>query len=501
MQTDSRKLSSRSFRALATGLGLLLLGGIFTAGWYIAHISRNAEKPLPQGIEAIRESGELVVLTVQSPTTFFHKGERLSGYEVELTKAVADALGVDVRYRLYDDVPELIKALDEGHGHIAAPGLTQREFRLTNASDEPLVYGPAYKNVRPKALCHRDGRHPESLADTDGLSIGVVAGSGIEETLQNMGAELPALTWEAQDVSSGLVLAERVDKGDLDCAIVDSNIMALALRTYPPLINSFTLGTQDRQIAWGIAPQSTDLNAFLKPWFQDAHQDGFLHDLDERYYGHFEEFDFVDISVFRKRIKTRLPDFETSFRAAAEAYNLDWTMLAAQGYQESHWDPKAKSPTGVRGLMMLTRPTAMEVGVENRLNPTESIEGGAIYMSRIFDRLPDEVTGYDRLWMAMAAYNIGYGHLSDARRLADRQGLDKNKWYVIDDMLPLLTLKKYYSTVRHGYARGNEPVRYVRRIREYDHVLTKNVPRPEQPPFVVSDDAAQTNNPTSPGEP
>ena len=132
---------------------------------------------------------------------------------------------------------------------------------------------------------------------------------------------------------------------------------------------------------------------------------------------------------------------------------------------------------------MLTLPTAREVGVSNRLDAFESIDGGATYLDRLYARLPESIVGYDRLWMAIAAYNVGYGHLMDARRLAERQGRDKDKWRVIKTMLPLLTQRKYYSTVRYGYARGYEPVKYVRRIREYDDVLTSEVPRPEQPPF------------------
>tara|TARA_B100000678_G_scaffold284661_1_gene286538 strand:+ start:1779 stop:3335 length:1557 start_codon:yes stop_codon:yes gene_type:complete len=437
---------------------------------------------LDHGVEGIKESGELMVLTVRSPTTFRLKGETISGYEVDLTMALADELGVEATYKLFEDIPSMMDAIERGEGHLAVPGLTQREIR-SEADGPAITYGPAYKTVQPELVCRRDGPQPTRSADDDGISIGVVAGSGAEETLERLKEDVPQLKWNAMNVASGLTLAAEVHDETLDCAVLQSNIVSIARPLFPELQSTAYLAPEDRQLAWAIAPQSRDLEEYLKAWFQNAHQAGLLYDLDERYYGHLEQFDYVDISVFRRRIESRLPEYEVAFRDAAGENGLDWTMLAAQGYQESHWDPKAKSPTGVRGLMMLTLITAREVGVANRLDPRESIQGGALYLDKLYDRLPNDIVGYDRLWLAIAAYNVGYGHLLDARRLARREGLDPNKWRNIKEMLPRLTEKRYYSTVPYGYARGYEPVKYVARIREYDDVLTNRVPDPEQPPF------------------
>ena len=437
------------------------------------------------GLDGIREDGELVVLTVASPTTYQKRGSDVFGYEVDLTRELSESLGVDVRYRLYRNLDRMTKDLEAGRGHIAAPGMSQREMRLDADIGDPLVFGPAYKNVRPELICRKGGARPDTLADISEYEVGVVAGSGVEETLEVRAEDNDDLQWTPIEAVSGMPLAKRVENRVLDCAILDSNLVAIAKRRFPNLVTRLTVGAEDRAIAWRLAPQSADLNTYLRPWFDEAHQEGLLYDLDERYYGHLNDFDYLNIATFRKRIDSRLPTYEETFRSAAGQNDLDWTMLASQAYQESHWDPDARSPTGVRGLMMLTRPTARELGIANRLDPEQSIRGGAEYLDRMYNRLPESVTGYDRLWMAMAAYNVGYGHLLDARRLAARQGLDKDKWRVIDDMLPLLTKKAYYTTVPHGYARGYEPVRYVRRIREYDDVLTENVPDPEQPPFSI----------------
>jgi len=456
----------------------LLLAGLIAAAFYFSRMD-DAER---NGSTAGNGTAEnLIVLTVRGPATYRQRGGRVTGYEHALTSRLAEDLGIGVRYEVFDTLSALTEAIENNEGHIAAAGLTKRERAGTDAP-----YGPAYKNVIPQVVCQRGRSLPSDIQDLQDVSLAVVEGSGSEELLFDLSGAEQAF-WQQRDVTSAMPLLQQVSEGQIDCAIAESHIISLARLDYPNLSLAFRLSEEDRQLAWLVAPEAEGLQEFLPEWMQSLHEDGTLEDLDERFFGHLEDFDYLNITTFRKRIDTRLPDYEDYFRDAADMENLDWTLLAAQGYQESHWDPLAKSPTGVRGLMMLTRPTAKELGVENRLDPVQSIYGGADYMDRLYNRLPEGVTGYDRLWMAMASYNVGYGHLLDARRLADRRGQDKNKWRVIDDMLPLLTKKQYYSTVRHGYARGYEPVHYVRRIREYDDVLTNNIPNPEQPPFTIED--------------
>ncbi|NHK28334.1 membrane-bound lytic murein transglycosylase MltF [Parvularcula flava] len=461
----------------------LLLAGLIAIAFAF---SRNNVTDRADGPGA---ADELIVLTVNGPATYRQRDGRETGYEYALTNRLAGDLGIDVRYEIFDNLDALTRAIENNEGHIAAAGLTRRERAETD-----VPYGPAYKNVTPQIVCRRGGSLPADIADLESVEIAVVANSGSEELLLELTGSEQAF-WQRRNVTSAMPLLREVSEGRVDCAVAESHIISLARLDYPDLALAFRLGDEDRQLAWLVAPEADSLQEFLPGWMQSLHEDGTLEDLDERFFGHLEDFDYLNITTFRERIDTRLPDYEDHFRDAADMENLDWTLLAAQGYQESHWDPKAKSPTGVRGLMMLTRPTARELGVENRLDPVQSIYGGADYMDRLYNRLPDAVTGYDRLWMAMAAYNVGYGHLLDARRLADRRGQDKNKWRVIDDMLPLLTKKQYYSTVPHGYARGYEPVHYVRRIREYDDVLTNNIANPEQPPFVIEDNSMPANEP------
>ncbi len=223
-----------------------------------------------------------------------------------------------------------------------------------------------------------------------------------------------------------------------------------------------------------MPPGSTDLELELQAWFKEYKASGALANLLERHYGYIDLYDYVDTRVFIRKIKEVLPKYKVLFRRAARKYDFPWTLLAAQAYQESHWDPAARSPTGVEGIMMLTEGTAKAMGVKNRKDPQESIMGGAKYLARMRDKLPRQIEGRERTWFALAAYNVGMAHLKDARKLARRLNKDPDRWRDMSKVLPLLSQKQYYKTLRHGYARGSEPVRYVNRVRAYRNILERN---------------------------
>jgi membrane-bound lytic murein transglycosylase F len=190
-----------------------------------------------------------------------------------------------------------------------------------------------------------------------------------------------------------------------------------------------------------------------------------------RHYAHVEEFNYSDIQTFTRRIKTHLPRYEALFKKAGEAVGIDWRLLAAIGYQESLWNERAKSPTGVRGLMMLTQPTAKQMKVENRLDPAQSIRGGSEYIARVLKKVPARIAEPDRTWLALAAYNVGWGHVEDARIITQQNGGNPDRWIDVKKSLPLLARKKWYENTRYGYARGWEPVKYVENIRQYYEYL------------------------------
>lgn len=448
--------------------GATILAGLSTTRCNSAPETTNVVQN--GSVETIQQDGDLIVLTLEGPTTFSATREGAIGYEADLVQKFADDLGVTPRFIQMDSIDEMLKAMDEGRAHLAAANLTMTETR-----QEDLTFGPAYRNVAESVVCHQSGPAPKTLDQLTGVNLEVLAGSSYVETLEAAAANHPELTWKTKIAGSALPMLRDVAEQRLDCTVADSHLAEYARRLYPDLVIPMAL-TETRPMGWLYNSNISGMDQALAGWFMEAHASGYLEELDEHWFGHLDEFDYVEVLRFVERIDERLPRYRTYFETAAEEKPFDWILLAAQAYQESHWDENAVSPTGVRGLMMLTRPTAREVGIEDRLDPAQSVDGGARYLQRLYKRLPEGIDGSDRLWFALAAYNVGLGHVYDARTLARRQGLDPNSWKAMERTLPLLTRPKYYGTVKHGYARGYEPVRYVEGIREYYNMLRANVP-------------------------
>jgi len=429
--------------------------------------SRTSDKPAVRDLDRIIESGTLVVVTRNAPTTWYiDRHEQPAGPEHDLVTDFADSLGVEIDYRIEHSVTDILAAVETGEADLAAAGLT-----ITPERKKHFRFGPPYMDVTQQVVCRRDRVQPEELEELVGLDIRVIANSSYSETLQGLkNTKFPALEWtELEGISTEQLLYE-VWQGNFDCTVADSSIVDINRRYYPELIAPLNL-RREEQLGWAMPKTSKKLARAVGRWLKQYRQSGQLAGWHEKHYGFFEVFDYVDIRSYIRRIDERFPKYRHYFREAAEKYDLPFTLLAAQGYQESHWNPRAKSPTGVRGIMMLTQNTAEAMGVKNRLDPKQSIFGGARYMARMKQRFSDEVTEPDRTWLALAAYNVGRGHLHDAQVLAREKDLSPHHWKDIKQVLPLLADKRYYRRLKYGYARGMEPVRYVTRIREYRHIL------------------------------
>lgn len=453
---------------LRQSLGAVAFGGVFLlAGCSGPNASYSGDT-----LAEITDANELVVVTASGPTSYaLNENREPTGYEAELTQAFAEHLGVPVRYVVEDDLRGVLAAIADGRAHIAAAGITRTEVR-----EDFYSFGPTYKTVREQVVCRRSGVRVREVSDLVDIDLAVVGGSSYEETLRGLQEENPDISWRPVEVGSAMPLLEQVQNERLDCTVADSNLVAHARLSYPELLAPLDL-TAERGLAWIVAPETPELDAALTDWFASIHGGELLADLDERWYGHTRRFDYVDTARFVRRLDERLPALRGDFINVAQATGVDWRWLAAQAYQESHWDEDAVSATGVRGIMMLTLPTANELGVEDRTDPAQSIDGGGRYLRNLYDRLPEDVTGEDRLFKAFAAYNIGMGHLYDARRLAAREGMDANEWPVMRETLPMLTEPAYYQTVRYGYARGHEPVQYVSNIRRYRALMDLHLDR------------------------
>ncbi len=427
-----------------------------------------SKKPPTTVLKKIQQEKTLVVLTRNTSTTYYEAQEGLAGFEHDLVIAFAQSLGVTVKFEILDSVSEVLQAIREGKGDLAAAGLTRTEQR-----QKQYLFGPDYYAVQQQVVCHRDTKLPKNIADLPNFQIHIIKDSSYEERLKELKLEIPDLKWNLVDDVPTELLLEKVWKKELECVVADSNIVAINRRYYPELAVAFPI-TEEQPLAWVLQTGGESLKKELTQWLRQYEKERHLVALKDRYYSYLAIFDYVDIRAYHKKIAQRLPALLPTFKKAANRYKLSWTLLAAQAYQESHWNRRAKSPTGVRGLMMLTRKTAKQVGIKNRLNATQSIMGGAKYFSKLLSRIPASVEGSDRFWFALAAYNVGMGHVYDARTLAERFGKDKDKWHDLKTILPLLSQPKYYKTLKRGYARGSEPVRYVQRIREFHDILIAN---------------------------
>lgn len=429
----------------------------------------------------IKEGGTLKVITRNGPTTYFEGKDGPTGFEYELIKLFAKHLKVDFEIVPIHSLDEIFQTIKDGDAHIAAAGLT-----ITEQRQKQFSFSPPYMDVTQYVVYHNSKPRPKSAEDLTNANILVIADSSHEDILIEMNDQLPELAWRsAKDVET-IDLLDMIEDGSIDYTIVDSTEYTANKGFYPRIKIAFEVGTPG-QLAWAMRKGGSDIaiDTELARFFDRIQEDGTLRRLEERFYSHSEQITQVGSRTFVKAMENKLPEWEDLIKKIAAENNIDWRLLAAISYQESHWNPKARSPTGVRGMMMLTLPTAREMNVKNRLDAEQSLRGGARYFNKILKRIPDGVAEPDRTWMALAAYNVGLGHLEDARIITDSQDGDPNKWADVKDRLPLLRKKAWYKKTKHGYARGNEPVHYVQNIRHfYDLIawseISKDRTRPPQ---------------------
>ena len=422
----------------------------------------------PSTLERIKEDGVLRVVTRNSPATYFQDRNGETGFEYELVKRFADDLGVELQIETADNLDDLFGQLGKPSGPVlAAAGLVSSEQRKAQAR-----FSHPYLEVTPQIIYRNGKSRPTKAAELVGKRILVLKGSSHAEQLADLKKQYPGLEYEESDAVEVVDLLRMVDEGQIDLTLVDSNELAMNQVYFPNVRVAFDLGDA-RDQRWAVAAgEDNSLLNEINEFIDKVQKNGTLQRLKDRYYGHVDVLGYVGAYTFAQHLQERLPRFEKHFRNSAKQEQVDWRLLAAIGYQESMWQPEVTSKTGVRGLMMLTQRTAQAMGVSNRLDPVQSIRGGAKYFMYVKDQLDESIKEPDRTWFALAAYNVGGGHLDDARKLAEREGLNPNKWLDVKKMLPRLSQKQWYSKTRYGYARGGEPVHFVANIRRYYDILT-----------------------------
>jgi len=421
----------------------------------------------PSLLEQVLLSGEFRAVTRNSPATFYYGADEPRGIDYELAKGYADRLGVELRIYVADQFWQIFPEVTSGRAHVGAAGLS-----ITTPRQELVDFGPSYQSIQQQIIYRRGTARPRKFADVVGGNMEVLSGSAYLGVLERARALIPELTWTENPNVGVEELVRRVASGQIDSTVIDSNIFELLRHSHPDARVAFNLGAET-PIAWAL-PKITDtsLREDVAAYFAELRATGELSQIIERYYFYAEDdFDYVGSRAFVRHFHSRLPEYKSTFIQAGVDTSLDWRLLAAMAYQESHWNPDAVSPTGVKGMMMLTLRTAQMMGVEDRTDPTESILGGADYFVRVMDKVPERIAEPDRTWLGVAAYNSGYGHLEDARIITQIQGGNPDSWPEVRERLPLLSDPTWYERVPRGYAPGSESLLYVDNVRRYYDIL------------------------------
>jgi membrane-bound lytic murein transglycosylase F len=434
-------------------------------------------------LEQIKASGTLRALTVYSGTSYFLYKGRPMGYEFELLERFAEYLDVDLEMIVVNNINELFEKLNNGEGDIIAHGLTITTDRKEEVSFSNHLYltkqvlvqkkpdnwrGMSWTKLK-KALVH-------DPIDLLGDTISIRSMTSYKERIYNLSDELGG-TIHINLLSGELATDEIIEKvvnGDIKYTIADNNIASI-MATYYPILDVKVPVSFSQRIAWATRHDSQNLLNATNNWLKQIKRKIDFNVIYNKY--------FKNKKYFRRRIKSnfyslnnqQISPYDGLIKKHSKVLNWDWRLVASQVYQESKFDPRVSSWVKASGLMQLMPNTAKELGVTNRSDPEQSIKGGTKYLKRIwknFEHIPDSI---QRTKFAMASYNCGMGHVFDAQRLAEIEGLKKDVW---DDHVETMVLKlskpEYYNhpIVKYGYVRGLEPYNYVKQIFErYQHYV------------------------------
>ena len=371
--------------------------------------------PSPDSLQRIKKAGKIRIITDNSATTYYIYRDEKMGFEYDLAKAFADHLGVELEI-ITPNWDDMFDALIDGHGDLIAAGLTKTEIR-----EEIIGFSDGYLDIQQNIIVHKKNRKIKEIKDLDGVTIDVRSGTSYQDRIYELEKEGVSVDLKLHGNVSTEELIRKVAKKKIKITVADSHIAFLNRRYYPDIRIAFPIN-EPQELAWGVRKNDMRLIKEINKFFKKIKKNGVYDEIYRKYYANIEIFDYVDLKRFHKRLKTRLPKYEAIIRREAKKYGFDWRMIAAVIYQESHFDPNAESYTGVKGLMQVTRRTAAEMGITNRNDPEESVKAGVKYLNKLYGRFNEIEKHRERMLFALASYNIGYGHVQDARKICREKG-------------------------------------------------------------------------------
>jgi peptidoglycan lytic transglycosylase F len=415
-------------------------------------------------VERIRETGKLRLITASSINSYYYYENEPAGFEFDLAQEFAKYLNVELDI-VAPGWNNLFAYLDQGKGDFIAAGISITKERLEKAS-----FSIPYMTIQQRIIHHNLVFGPKNINDIADRTFHVRRGTSYHSRLEKIKGSGIDLNYILHDNIPTEELIAMVHKRKIRFTIADSNIAILSQRYYPDIRIGIPIQEKE-SLAWAVRKNDTEMLVEINRFFLYANEAGILKNIIDKYYENTQNFDTYELKKFHKRIKTQLPRYKKIIMDESAKYGFDWRLVAAVVYQESHFNPDARSFTNVRGLMQVTQKTAQEMGISNRLNPSQSIQAGIKYLDKMYQRFSHIEDDYQRMLFSLASYNIGYGHVLDALKIAEEKGLDPTVWQTLRTTLLLLSKPRYFKITKHGYARGWEPVQYVERILTYFDIL------------------------------
>lgn len=461
MESRTRLVSPYT-KGILTGLLCVLLSAYPNAAF------ETHESLLPKdSLDEVMTRGTLRVVSRINPATFVINKHGPSGIEFELARAFATHLGVELEMLPAANIGDAYAALDRGTADIAASGLSAR-----NEGKLSYLYSSPYLEVNQQIIYRSGTRRPSSMNELVGARVMVLAQTSSADALHDAQQVLPALSWQEATRIETFEMLKKIVDSEIDYAVVKSNEFFMHQGLFPGLEVAFEI-EQPEQLSWATARKDHNSRLYqtMQSFLSAYETSGDLDLLRERFFGYLPEINRRALNAFAEGVDHQLPQLEKVMRRIGKEEGVDWRLLAAISYQESHWNPQAVSRTGVVGMMMLTKATAAEVGVSDRRNMEQSLRGGARYFRELLSQVSEDIALPDRELFALAAYNMGPGHVEDARKLATLRGANSDVWADVEPQLLLLSKREWHSRTRHGYARGFETASFVNRIRQYHRFL------------------------------
>lgn len=415
-------------------------------------------------LEQIKNSGTLRLITTKAINTYYLYEGNPTGFEYDLAAEFARYLNVELDI-VTPGWSNLFTYLDQGKGDFIAAGLAITKERLEHAA-----FSIPYMSIQQRVVHHNRDFGPKNISDLTFRTVHVRRGTSYHSRLAELKASGIDFNYILHDNIPTEELIAMVKNRKIKFTIADSNIALLNQRYFPDIHIGIPIQEKE-SLAWAVRKNDLEMLKEINRFFLYANETGILARIINKYYENIQDFDVHELKTFHKRIKSRLPRYREMIETESEKYGFDWRLVAAVVYQESHFNPNAKSFTNVRGLMQVTHATAKEMGIDNRLNPLQSVRAGIKYLDLMYQRFDAIEDEYQRMLFALASYNVGYGHVLDAMGIAREKGLNPLAWQSMKETLPLLSKSRYYKKTKHGYARGWEPIQYVERILTYFDIL------------------------------